>query len=258
MAKVYKIAVDAGHGRNTLGKRSPTGEREWTFNNAVVVALMGELNNYENVQILRLDDPTGNTDVPINTRVKKANDWGADVVVSVHQNALKGTWGTHTGSETYVYSTKNKEANRLANAVQPKLAQSMGLKNRGVKTGNFGIIRDTKCPAILTEGAYMDSSIDILKLRDQNHLRGQGVSIAAGVAEYLNLTRRPVQKGGDGVANLTPEQEAVRQEAMRLKITDGNHPLREVNQYYVWNALIPMMKRIVELEADVAALKARS
>lgn len=258
MAKVYKIAVDAGHGRNTIGKRTPAGEREWTFNNAVVVALMGELKNYENVQVLRLDDPTGNTDVPINTRVRKANDWGADVVVSVHQNASKGVWGNHTGAETYVYSTKSVEANKLAKAVQPKLAKAMGITDRGIRVGNFGIIRDSNAPAILTEGGFMDSNIDVLKLRDQNFLRAQGVSIATGVAEYLNLTKRPVQKGGDGVANLTPEQEAVRQEAMRLKITDGNHPLREVNQYYVWNALIPMMKRIIELEADVAALKARS
>jgi N-acetylmuramoyl-L-alanine amidase len=50
---------------------------------------------------------------------------------------------------------------------------------------------------------------------------------------------------------LTEAQEAVRQEAMRLGITDGKNPLREVNQYYVWNAMIPLAKKIEELEKKV-------
>ncbi|WP_313798791.1 N-acetylmuramoyl-L-alanine amidase family protein [Cytobacillus sp.] len=47
---------------------------------------------------------------------------------------------------------------------------------------------------------------------------------------------------------LSDAQEDVRQEAMRLGITDGKDPFRSVNQYYVWNAMIPLAKRIQELE----------
>ena len=37
------IAVDAGHGLHTAGKRTPDGEREWSFNNRVVIALIDAL-----------------------------------------------------------------------------------------------------------------------------------------------------------------------------------------------------------------------
>lgn len=47
---------------------------------------------------------------------------------------------------------------------------------------------------------------------------------------------------------LNEAQEKIRQEAMRLGITDGKNPFREVNQHYVWSALIPLAKRIEELE----------
>lgn len=35
---MVKIGFDAGHGINTPGKRTPDGEREWSFNNQVAIA----------------------------------------------------------------------------------------------------------------------------------------------------------------------------------------------------------------------------
>ena len=62
------IAVDAGHGRNTPGKRNADNDREWIFNDRVVQALIDRLNDYEDVAVIRLDDPTGKTDVPLQDR----------------------------------------------------------------------------------------------------------------------------------------------------------------------------------------------
>ena len=62
---MVKIAIDAGHGMNTAGKRTPDGEREWSFNNKVALAAIAKLNTYQNVKILRLDDPSGKNDVPL-------------------------------------------------------------------------------------------------------------------------------------------------------------------------------------------------
>lgn len=47
---------------------------------------------------------------------------------------------------------------------------------------------------------------------------------------------------------LTAGQEAIRQEAIRLGITDGKNPFREVNQFYVWACVLPIAKRLEELE----------
>ena len=58
---MFKVAAGAGHGGFgvTPGKRTPDNEYEWNFNNEVVKAFIEEIMNYENVEVLRLDDPTG-------------------------------------------------------------------------------------------------------------------------------------------------------------------------------------------------------
>ena len=189
-----KIALDAGHGVNTAGKRTPDGEREWAFNNKVLLAAQKYLNEYEDVSILRLDDPTGKTDVPLNSRTNKANEWGADVLVSIHHNASTGKWGNWTGTETYIHASNPKGSRALATAVQSRLTKAYGLSNRGIKTANFHMLRESKMTAILTEGGFMDSRIDILKMRDDKVLDAAGKAIAEGVAEYLKLKKNPEPK----------------------------------------------------------------
>lgn len=186
---MVKIALDAGHSTNTAGKRTPDGEREWTFNNKVLLAAAAKLNTYENVQILRLDDPTGMTDVPLVTRTNKANQWNADVLVSIHHNALTGKWGSHGGIETFTMDkpNANPESVKIANLVHPRLLDSMGLRNRGIKKMNLHMLREARMPAILTEGGFMDSLTDILVMRNDAKLKEQGEAIAEGLAVYFKL-----------------------------------------------------------------------
>lgn len=191
--KMTKIALDAGHGRNTAGKRSPSDEREWEFNNKVLLACAAKLNTYENVQILRLDDPTGNTDVPLLTRTNKANAWKADVLVSIHHNALAGKWHSGGGIETFVQEkTASKASKDIASIVQSRIVKAMGLRDRGVKTSNLHMTRAAKAPAILTEGGFFDSTVDIIALRDGNKLKAQGEAIAEGLAVYFKLKSKNV------------------------------------------------------------------
>lgn len=181
------IAVDAGHGLHTPGKRTPDGEREWSFNNKVVIALIDELHRL-GLRTVRLDDPSGQRDVPLGERTRKANNAKADVLVSVHHNAvLRSGWGNHTGTETYSYP-KSTEGAKLSRAVQTELVKAYGLRDRKKKVANFHMLRESKMPAILTEGGYMDSSIDIVKLRDNEVLKQAGINIARGVANYLGLS----------------------------------------------------------------------
>lgn len=189
-----KIAVCAGHGGSgsTPGKRSPDGEYEWNFNNKVVCAFIDALNQYENVQILRTDDATGHTDVPLKTRTDKANAWGADVYLSFHHNANTGSWGTWTGTETFTYLGSQPKSEQLAQQVHSRILGAYGLANRGLKKEDFHIVRETKMPAILVEGGYMDSTIDIKKLRDNNVLRAAGIAAAEGVAAYGGLKKKAV------------------------------------------------------------------
>src|SRR5690606_37636898 len=188
MTKV--IAIDAGHGINTPGKRTPDNEREWSFNNKVAVAAIKYLNEYEGVKIVRLDDPTGKSEVPLKARTDKANKAKADVLVSIHHNALAGKWGTHGGTETFIHSSNPADARRLANLVQPKLVKAYGLRDRGVKSANFHMLRESKMPTILIEGGFMDSTVDIVKMRDDKVLDAAGKAIAEALAVYFGLKKK--------------------------------------------------------------------
>lgn len=59
----------------------------------------------------------------------------------------------------------------------------------------------------------------------------------------------------DEEQKLTPAQEAVRQEAIRLKITDGKDPHRQVNQFYAWSVSVPLAKKTEELEKRIDELE---
>jgi N-acetylmuramoyl-L-alanine amidase len=187
-----KIVIDAGHGLNTPGKRSPAGEREWTFNNRVALAAIKKLEEYENVEILRVDDSTGETDIPLQTRSNRANEWKADVYLSIHHNAYQGIWGRHSGVVLFTmdHPNANPKSVEIAKAIHPKIVQAMGLQDRGLKQANFHVLRETHMPAVLSEGGFMDSTIDIVKMRNEKHLQAQGHAIAEGLAEYFNLIRK--------------------------------------------------------------------
>lgn len=193
---MVKIVLDAGHGLNTPGKRTPSGEREWTFNNKVVLAAINKLNRYENVQILRVDDPTGETDVSLEVRTKKANEFQADVYIACHHNANNGIWGSWSGIETYTYDgpQANPKSVEIAKIIHPLAVMAMGIKDRGLKKENFHVLRETAMPAILIEGGFMDSYIDINVLRDNSKLKANGEAIAEGLARYFRLKLKEVVK----------------------------------------------------------------
>jgi N-acetylmuramoyl-L-alanine amidase len=188
---MIKIAYDAGHGLNTAGKRTPDGEPEWTFNNKVARAFASELAKYQGVTMRRFDDSTGKHDVPLIERTDGANNWGADYYISFHHNAYESKWGDWTGVETYVYlGNKTTKSGKLAEAIHPAVVQAYGLKDRGIKEANYHILRETKMPAVLIEGGFMDSVIDIKKLRDDKVLENAGREVARALAKFLGLKKR--------------------------------------------------------------------
>ncbi|WZY01585.1 N-acetylmuramoyl-L-alanine amidase [Bacillus sp. FSL W7-1360] len=200
-----KVAICAGHGGSgsTPGKRSPDNEYEWDFNNKVVCAAEHMLKE-NGVEVLRTDDASGKTDVPLRARTDRANAWGADVYVSVHHNAFNSRWGDHGGVETFTQTGSYPNAERLAREVHTRIVRAMDLRDRGLKKSNLHITRETRMPAILTEGGFMDSALDIRALRDDAKLKAQGEAIAEGILAYFGKpSTRPnksnpqrVKKGG--------------------------------------------------------------
>lgn len=247
---MVKIALDTGHGINTAGKRTPDNEREWSFNNKVLLACVDELNKYNNVQILRLGDPTGRTDTPLVARTNQANRFKADVLVSIHHNALKTVWGSHGGVETFVHPTGSRASYDVANIINPRIVKAMGLRNRGVKQSNLHMVRESHMPAILTEGGFMDSLTDIGALRSDARLKAQGVAIAEGLAVYFKLVpKKEVIVMPDKDKGRYDKAEASHVNGQKFvtatKISNGEYPAKNVTRQQVWT-MLERMHRFLE------------
>ncbi len=185
-----KIAIDAGHGLYTAGKRcskqfDENETREWTLNSRVATKVCQILNNI-GVETIRLDDTTGETDIPLNTRTKNANNSNADLVVSIHHNA-----GGGTGIETYVYNNAclNGETGKIAKAINDKVVEKTDMKNRGIKIGDFAIIRDTKMKACLIECGFMDNEKDTPLILTEEYANKVAEGIAEAICNYYSINK---------------------------------------------------------------------
>lgn len=183
-----KIMLDAGHGFSTPGKRSPDGLKEYEFNRKVAHYAKELLETYQDVIVFfaHSDD----RDVPLNERTDAANKLNVQAYVSIHANAYGNTWNDARGIETYVYKTNPKEACELAQKIQTNLVSFTGLRNRGVKTADFHVLRETKMTAVLTECGFMTNRDESQFMHTENFQRKCAEAIVNGLATQYHLVRK--------------------------------------------------------------------
>lgn len=190
-----KIMLDAGHGLFTQGKQSPDGMKEYEFNSAVANYAKALLEQYENTTVYFAHDPSGKVDVPLVTRTDRANELKVDAYVSIHANAFgAGGWNDATGIETFVYPTKPKEAYELAIKIQTNLLRASGLQNRGVKTADFHVLRESHMAAVLAECGFMTNKTDLTKLKSDSYRRAAAEAIVDALAAQYGLKKKPAPK----------------------------------------------------------------
>lgn len=190
---MVKIAIDAGHGLFTPGKRvtltniDPNNTREWSLNDRIADKLEALLKSY-NCEVLRTDDTTGKEDVPLETRVKKANDWKADIFISIHHNAgING--GSGGGTIVYYYSSKPERKDQ-AKALYDHIVNNTGLVgNRSAKVdkNGFYVLKKTNAPAFLIENGFMDSTTDVPVILKEDHATKTARGILNFLVDYFKL-----------------------------------------------------------------------
>lgn len=183
-----KIMLDAGHGYNTPGKRSPDGLREYEFNRAVASHAKALLDAYKNVIVSFAH--SDKRDVPLDERTDSANSQHVDTYVAIHGNAYGTSWNDAGGIETYVYPTRPKEAVELAQKIQKQLVMLTGLRNRGVKTANFHVLRETYMTAVLCECGFMTNKEELALMRSDAYRRKCAEAIVKGIAEQYHLVKK--------------------------------------------------------------------
>ncbi|MNN22734.1 N-acetylmuramoyl-L-alanine amidase LytC precursor [compost metagenome] len=129
---------------------------------------------------------TRDTDVyPTRTeRVELANQLNADIFVSIHGNSVLASPQT-TGTETYYYQRTSSK--QLAEVIHKHLIAALGLKDRGVKNGNFQVIRETKMAATLLEIGFLSNIGDAELMMSENGQNAAAQAIVDGIKEYLGI-----------------------------------------------------------------------
>lgn len=165
---MFKLALNAGHGLNTAGKRcmkklDSKQTREWVLNSRICEKIETKLKAYTGYNLIRLDDPTGKKDIALKTRTTNANNFGADFYLSIHHNAgVKG--GSGGGIVAFVYTKPSKEALEWQEALYDAIIDKTALKgNRSIPLGkkNLHECRESNMPCVLIECGFMDSKTDV-------------------------------------------------------------------------------------------------
>lgn len=189
---MLKVAVDAGHGLYTAGKRAPDDSmREFHLTNAISL-MLGKIleNDFQNVSVLHPYDTSGKTDTGLTKRTNSANAWGADVFVSIHGNAAGNGWSTARGIETFTQPGASAKSKQLSKNVQTQLIRHTGFKDRGTKEKNLAVTRQTRMPAILTECGFYTNKEELAIMKTDKFRRTCAEAIAAGIAETFGLKRK--------------------------------------------------------------------
>ena len=202
---MFKIALNAGHFINTPGKRcqksiDPDETREWSLNARICEYVEKGLQKYDGYSLLRIDDKTGKTDITLSQRAKKANNFGADIYISVHHNAgMNGKSGG--GIMAYTYLKVDEKTKKLQKMLYANLIEATSLKGNRTSplaTADFAECRETAMPAVLLELGFMDSLTDTPVILTEDFAQKAAEAIVKSIRDYANLSEKEDSKLSDG------------------------------------------------------------
>lgn len=109
-----------------------------------------------------------------------ANDWPADLFVSIHCNAVNTA---ARGTEVEIYRAGGA-SELLAHCIQDQIVNALGTIDRGVKEmPQLIVLKRTDMPAVLVELAFIDNDEDCELLK--NNTDDFAAAVARGVTDYL-------------------------------------------------------------------------
>ena len=195
---MFKIAYCAGHHLgNPKGVNKSMGFgsiREWTLNDRVADHFAEAAAAYEDVELLRTDDPTGETLIDIPERCEAANEWGANVYIDMHHNGgINGGTGGGVVAYSYPGSERGEE---YRDAIYEAVITAGGLRgNRAEPTQEkaFSSLKLSHMPAVLMEYGFMDSKTDTPVIITDAYSKLVAYATMEGIAKVAGLKKKEVQ-----------------------------------------------------------------
>jgi N-acetylmuramoyl-L-alanine amidase len=173
------IAVDPGHPPG--GATGPTGLREAEANLGIGREVKRMLEE-EGARVFMTR--TGDVPLELWPRVDLAERAGAEILVSIHNNALPDGVNPLTNNGTSVYYNQPRSV-PLARAVQAALVRRLGVRDLGIGRGDLAMVRTTWMPSVLTEGLFMIVPEQEAALRSPRGHRLYAEAVVEGIRRFL-------------------------------------------------------------------------
>lgn len=173
------IVLDAGHGGKDQGASSGNVlEKDITLDIAQLTKELLKDAGYR-VALVRSKD----TFVELGERAKYANQKNAKVYVSIHCNSSES--GEGNGIETF-YRESDAEGQTLAALLQAALVGETGAEDRGVKTADYQVLRETDMAAALVETGFLSDASECGHLQEAEYRQKLAKAICDGLIDYMN------------------------------------------------------------------------
>jgi N-acetylmuramoyl-L-alanine amidase len=178
-----KVFIGVGHGGSDPGAVA-NGVKEKDLNLSIALSCRDELIRHGvSVKMSRAKDEND----PLSEEIRECNAFAPDLAVDIHNNA-----GGGDGAEVF-YHYGGGKPKTLAESILAEIVK-VGQNSRGVKTrvnaggkDYYGFIRETPCPAVIVECAFVDSAHDLKILATERDKKLMGVAIAKGILNALGV-----------------------------------------------------------------------
>jgi N-acetylmuramoyl-L-alanine amidase len=179
------IVLDPGH--PPAGATGPTGLREHAGVLAVARKAQALLERAgARVLLTRADS----TPLDLAPRVAFAVRADAEVLVSIHANALPDGVNPFTNHGTSVYYF-HPGSLALARGLQSAIAAELGLRDLGVGRGDYALVREPWIPSALTEGLFIMLPAQEAALAEEDGQWRYARGIARGIEAFLRERAAP-------------------------------------------------------------------
>ena len=227
--KGFKICLDPGHGGQghiPYYKRGPTGLREAEINLKVAFYLREMLEQAEATVIMtRVDDSY----ISLPERSQIANENQVDFFISLHHNGIDDKPEVNYTSTWYHGDADDSRTSLdLARYIQqgvsdalrlPKSASTGLYSDKLIVVSGFGVLRLTKCPAVVCEASFYTNPEEEARLKQDDYLKREAYGYFLGIARY-------VEAGFPKGVLITPKHESVIQTkipSLKIQVKDGLH-----------------------------------
>jgi len=179
------IMLDPGHGGSDEGTPGCLpGSQEKTATLQMVKLLQADLEAMGyTVLLTRHDDRF----VSLGARTDYANAVLPYVFVSIHCNSI--TDHSLSGAMTFRHNNAGPESIRLAGNIQTALCGATSCVDKGVRSADFFVLRETVMPAVLVETGFMTNKNECGRLLDPVYQAKVARGVAQGIDNYVTTSR---------------------------------------------------------------------